>query len=98
MKKKDPTLNNQQLGNLLERYKRVLKPPQASVEKECVQVIKDLLGVELALSQVSYTVHSKTIYIKAPSVLRSELSRSYPLILRELKARLGEGSSPQTIL
>lgn len=98
MQKKDPTLNTSQLGNLLARYKTLLKPPQASVEKECLVVIKEVSGIQLTPQQVSYTVSTRTLIIKAPSVLRSELKFHHTAILQNLKTRLGENTTPTTII
>jgi hypothetical protein len=98
MDKKDPSENVSQLGNLIERYKKILKPPQASVEKEFIMVAKEVVGIELKPNQVSYTVSTKTIYIKAPSLLRSELLLYKVEILLNLKERLGDQNSPTTIL
>ena len=98
MKKKDPNESVHQLGNLLARYKSILKPPQASVEKECLAVIKAVTGIELLPHQVSYTVSTRTLVLKTPSLLRSELMLHRGDILQELKGRLGEGSAPHTIL
>ncbi|MEN9920283.1 MAG: hypothetical protein RL538_176 [Candidatus Parcubacteria bacterium] len=98
MKKKDPSENKEQLGRLLERYKVFLKPPQASVEKECLQVISEVTGIMLRSDQVSYTVATKTLYIKAPSLLRSELLLRRVELLEAFKGRLGGGSAPSSIL
>ncbi len=98
MKKKDPSENGSQLGNLIERYKRILQPPQASIEKEFIQVVTETVGIQLLAHQVSYTVSNKTIYIKAPSILRSELLLHKVEILKVLKEKLGEQASPTTIL
>ena len=98
MQKKDPSQNNAQLGNLLERYKKIFKPPQASVEKEAVAVIKDICGFELLPHQLVYTVATKTLYVKAPSLVRSELLMQRERIVAELRQRLGDGSAPTTIL
>jgi hypothetical protein len=98
MRKKDPSDNDRQLGRLLERYKTLLKPPQASVEKECITVIEEITGIALRPHQVHYTVTSRTLTIKAPSILRSELSLHRTDILVALKNRLGEGSAPTTII
>jgi hypothetical protein len=94
MKKKDPTLHEGQLGNLLLRYKKVLKPPQQSVIKEVVQVIQEVLGVTVATSQLTYQVTARIIYIKTPSLIRSEILRAKPKILTVLKERLGEQVAP----
>ena len=96
--KKDPTGNINQLGNLLERYLKVLKPPQASVEKECIEVIKEITTLELKPHHIKYTVGSKTISITAPSILRSELRRFHPEIIQELQKRLGAQNAPTTII
>jgi len=96
--KKDPTFDTNQLGNLLERYKKVLKPPQASMEKECLEVIKEITTLELNPKQIKYTVGTKTISITAPSILRSELKRSHPEIIKALQKRLGAQNAPTTII
>lgn len=96
--KKDPTENETQLGNLLERYKKLIKPPQASVEKEAIIVIKELTDITLLPQQLSYTVSTRTLSIKAPSVLRSELFQHRSRILEGLHLRLGAQNAPHTIL
>jgi hypothetical protein len=98
MKKKDPSESVHQLGNLLARYKAVLKPPQASVERECIMVVKEVTGIELLPQQVSYTVATKTLVLKTPSLLRSELLLQRQGILIELKKRLGEKRAPDVII
>ena len=96
--KKNPGDNIQQLGNLIERYKKILKPPQASVEKVAIDVIKELCGITLQPTQISYIVSSRILAIKAPSVIRSELLRQSGEIMVELRNRLGEQNSPTTLL
>lgn len=98
MRKKDPNDSVHQLGNLIARYKTLLKPPQASVEKESIIVIKEVTGIEIQPHQVSYTVATKTLVLKTPSLLRSELLLHRERILSELKQRLGEKGSPDTLL
>jgi hypothetical protein len=98
MKKKDPSENSSQLGNLIERYKKILKPPQASVEKECIGVIKEVCGLFLEPQQVVYTVASRTLYIKAPSLIRSELMLHKTEIITAFRMRLGETNYPTNIL
>jgi hypothetical protein len=98
MRRKLPTENYNQLGNLLERYKKHFKPPQASVEKVCISVIKDITGMPLGAHQITYTVHSRTVTIKAPSLIKSELKTHHTAILLELEKRLGLGGAPTTII
>lgn len=96
--KKDPKENKNQLGNLLERYKRILKPPQASVEKEAIIVIESITGITLQPQQINYTVVSRTLVIKAPSIIRSELKIHHPDIVKELQSRLGVQNAPSVII
>lgn len=98
MKKKDPNDSVHQLGNLLLKYKTLLKPPQASVEKECISIIKSLTGMELLPHQLSYTVSTRTLVLKTPSLIRSELMMQREVILRELRLQLGEKNAPLSLI
>lgn len=97
-KRKDPNQNKSQLGNLLERYKKIIKPPQATVEKEAVVIIAEITSITLLPHQLSYTVASKTLVIKAPSIIRSELRVHHSVIVGELQRRLGAQNAPTTII
>ncbi len=98
MKKKDPTQNSQQLGNLLLRYKKIIKPPQQSVINEVVVVVKDILGYEVLPHQLGYTVSSKTVYIKTSSLLRTEIIKKKSEIIEALCQRLGKDNCPKNFL
>jgi hypothetical protein len=94
MKKKDPAQNSEQLGNLLLRYKKIFKPPQQSVLLEVVAVIKDVLKIDVSPSQFSYTVSSRTVYIKTPSIIKTEILKKKEVIKKALNERLGDHHSP----
>lgn len=96
--KKDPTQNMQQLGNLLTRYGKIFKPPQASVEKECIEVIAEVCGITLLPHQIEYRVATRTLQLKTPSLLRSEIKLKSKLILVELAKRLDASTTPTTLL
>lgn len=98
MKKKSPNENRAQLGNLLERYKKILKPPQATVEKEAIVVIKELTNIGVLPHQLTYIVATKTLVLKTPSIIRSELKVHHLAIIKELQSRLGAQNAPHTIL
>lgn len=86
------------VGDLFDRYTTRFKAPQASVEKECIAVIKQVTGFELTSSQVSYTVSTKTISLRVPSILKSELQFHHQVILQELENRLGKDGCPKVLL
>lgn len=87
-----------QIGDLFERYKKNLKAPQATVEKVCIEVIKKECGFDIDMKQLEYTVSTRTMYLRVPSLLSSELKLHRQQILNELKKRLGENGSPKVIL
>lgn len=76
------------LGSLFEKYERLLVPPQASVEKEIIRVIADVCGRTLTREQVVYTVATKSAYLRAPSLLKSEILRFRAEILERLASEL----------
>jgi hypothetical protein len=86
------------VGDLFAKYRDKIKPPQASVEKVCVAVIKDVTGFEVTLEQVTYTVSTRTVSLQVPSVLKSELRFYQQQILEQLRTQLGGDSAPLTIL
>lgn len=85
------------VSDLFEKYKKVLRAPQSSVIKEVIEVITDLTGVTLSQKYIKYAVHSKTISITAPAILKQEIKLHQAEILIHLKARLGENSVPKII-
>ena len=98
MKKKPATLNESQIGNLLERHRKNLKPPQSTIERLSASVIKEVTGFSIKPEQVSYAVSTRTITLKVPSIVRSELKQHYKKILTELKKQTSEETVPKTIL
>lgn len=85
------------MGDLFLKYKTRFKPPQASVEKECIMVIKELTGFQLLPTQVVYRVNSRTISVQVPSIIKSELRFHQAAILSELEKRLGKGGCPTVL-
>ncbi|MCA9356956.1 hypothetical protein H6784_03780 [Candidatus Nomurabacteria bacterium] len=85
------------IGDLFERYKKHFKAPQASVEKECVLVIKEITGFDVSFDQIEYTVSTRSLYLKVPSILKSELKFHHPSILKLLVERLGVDVAPKNI-
>jgi predicted metal-dependent phosphoesterase TrpH len=98
MEKKPAERNKQQLGNLLARYKERFKPPQASVVKECIEVIESVTGIILEQKHLTYTVSSRTVVVQTSSLIRSELKTHHSAITTELQKRLGAHNAPTVII
>ena len=86
------------IGDLFDRYKKRFKAPQASVEKVCIKIIKDVTNFDLKTDQVKYTVSTRTIYLQVPSILKTELKFHYKTILKNLEYELGKETTPKIIL
>ena len=84
--------------DLFAKYKTTLQAPQKTVELETILIVGEMLGITLKENQVAYTVSSRVLHIKAPSVIKQEVQLKNPTILAELKKRLGVKSAPLTIL
>jgi len=92
-----PPMQMKKLGDLFERYKTRFKAPQASVEKECIIIIKELTRLDLQLSHVEYVVSTRTLSLRVPSILRTEILFKKTEILDTLKAHLGADNCPTYI-
>jgi hypothetical protein len=86
------------VGSLLESFQKRFVPPQASVEKRVSEIICEITPLTIKPEQVSYSVGSKTISLKIPSILKSELQHHKTAILGRLDAEMGIKNSPKTIL
>ena len=94
---KQPSSKFTQIGSLFEIYKKRLRPPQASVEEVCYEVIKEVVKFPISRESVVYTVSTRTISIQAPSILKSELSFHYEEIKKRLQGKLGAAHAPLII-
>ncbi len=84
--------------DLFEKYRKTLQAPQKSVELEGIRIIGELTKIKLREDQVEYTVGTRVLAVKAPSLIKQEIKIKHKLILEELKKQLGAKSSPQITL
>jgi len=94
---KQPSSKFTQIGSLFEIYKKRLRPPQASVEEVCFEVIKEVTKFPISREWIVYTVSTRTISIQAPSILKSELAFHYDEIKKQLQDKLGTAHAPLII-
>ncbi len=85
------------LSDLFEKYTKTLKAPQGIVVNCFVEVVEELIGIPVAKKEVSYTVYTKTLTVRAQGPLKSEIILRKNEILAHMKGRLGEGSAPVEI-
>ena len=86
------------VSSLLENFQKRFTPPQASVEKRVAEIICEITPLTIKPEQVSYSVGSKIISLKVPSIIKSELQHHKATILGRLESEMGIKNSPKTIL
>jgi hypothetical protein len=84
------------ISDLFQRYKNTLKPPQSSVIKEFIVVCEKITQHPLTPEQCEYLLNTRTIYLRVPSVLKSEILQQKPQLLTALKQQLQQ-HAPQDI-
>ena len=97
MKQKSPEENNQQIGNLLSRYKDRLKPPQASVEKVFLEAVESITGLTIDKSRVRYNVAGRTISLQVSAMIKSELKTKQTELQKYLTEKLPKDRVPTVI-
>lgn len=86
------------LGDLFEKYRRTLVAPEKSVRDAFIEIVEELIGVTLQDRHVTYKPASRTLFVSANGMIKSEIMLRRDEILAHLKGRLGEQSAPSAIL
>jgi len=86
------------ISDLFASYKKRFKAPQKSVILAFVEVVRDVCEINLKESEVSYTPSSRTLALRAPGQIKSEILFQKEEILLHMKGRLGVQSAPTNIL
>lgn len=85
------------ISDLFSKYKNNLQPPQSSVIKEFVSVCEEVIGIKIKPEHCSYVTNSKTIYLKTPGVIKSEILKKKLEILKNLNRKLGKNSPNEIV-
>ena len=86
------------INQLFEKYKQRLVAPQGSVKKCFCEVVEDLYGFSIKAEQLDYSTYSKTLTLKVPGALKTELMLHKSEIMAHLKGRLGAQNAPKTLI
>ena len=86
------------VGSLFENFQKRFVPPQASVEKRVAEIICEITPLIITAEQVTYAVTSRTVSLKIPSILKSELQHQKTAILDRLVSEMGVKNAPKNIL
>jgi len=86
------------VGDLFDKYKRILKAPQGVVVDSFIEVVSDLVGIEIPKDRIVYTVYNKTLTLRVSGVLKTEIFLKKKEIILHMKGRIGEKSIPKIFL
>ncbi len=82
------------VSSLFEKYKQLIKPPQQTVQKAMLEIIKDVTGHSLLPETLLYTVSSRTLTLKISSLLKQEILLHQKELLMHARGRLGDKNAP----
>ena len=78
------------IGDLFAKYKLTIKAPQGTVEKAFVESVKAVLGFDIDQDKVTYVVATKTVNLRLPALVKSEINLRKDEVVRHLNSSLGE--------
>jgi hypothetical protein len=86
------------INDLFEGYKGRFIAPKRTIVDAVVEVVKDLYDITLDAGDVLYTPSTKTVTLRAPGPLKTEVMLRKDEIIVHLKGRLGEKNAPNAII
>lgn len=86
------------IGALFESYKKRLRPPQQSVVRVFVEVVDEVLGVTIAVDDVTYNTYTKMLHLAVPGLVKNEIKLHEEEVLSHLRGRLGEHEAPKGVV
>jgi len=86
------------VADLFEVYRKRLRAPQKTVVQSFQEVVNDVCGIVLKKDTVSYATNSRTISLKVPGQIKTEIMFKKDEILVHLKGRLGPKNAPEHIV
>lgn len=86
------------IGSLLERYRRVLRPPQGIVLDAFCAAAEEYLSAPLPRTAVQYNVHTQTVSVRVGGPHKSEILLHKHALLATCREVLGERNAPKHIV
>lgn len=86
------------VSNLFSKYVKLLKAPQGTVVKACIDVLNEIYGITVKKEQCVYQVQSKTLSLHLGGPMKSEITLNKKVILEEIGKRIGVENTPKNIL
>lgn len=86
------------LNDLLSRYRKLLRAPNAYVVDQFLLVLNARLGMSMEVGAISYERRSRVLRIKRQGPEKTEILLHARELLGDLRLSLGEKDAPTAIL
>lgn len=86
------------MSDLFKKYTDVLRAPQGTVTQAFVDVVEEILGASIKKESCTYSVASKTLVVRAPGMIKSEIQLQKKKIIARMAEKLGPKNIPIEIL
>lgn len=86
------------LSALFDVYVKRLSAPQRTVVDGFCEAVESVLGVSLDSTHISYTPASRTITLRLPGAIKSEILLQKKVILEAVEKKLGQKNTPRDII
>jgi len=86
------------VSDLFSKYAQLLRAPQGSVIAVFIEVVEEFFHITLEKNQCSYSLHTKTLSLRASGMIKSEITLRKKQILERMAEKLGVKNTPTEIL
>jgi len=86
------------ISKLFLKYTHILKPPQKSIIKASIEVVKDIYDIDLNENNCTYQTNTKVLILHIPGIMKSELLLNKSTLLSEIAKKVGAKNAPKNIL
>ncbi len=97
-KKKPRGQGIKKVSDLFAKYKKQLHAPEGVVLDACIGVIEDLFSLTLEKNQCSFSPRTKTLTLRIPGPLKSEILLRKKEVLTHIRGRVPGSTYPEEIL
>lgn len=86
------------ITNLFDSYRTRLIAPKRTIIEAFIEVVSDLYGFTVGAEEIAYTPATRTLSLRSPGPLKTEVLLRKEEILAHLTGRLGQKNAPKDIV
>lgn len=86
------------VSSLLEKYTGRLQAPEKTVVRGFCKAVKEILGLDIDEKWVSYTPATRTLGLRIPGTLKTEIQLKKKSLLEHMQTDVGAKNTPNDIV